>query len=165
MTVTATPSYGTSSALTCTLASLASDPNLVAGRESLAVDNTSDLAMDALLGGFITTGTTPTNLKQIEIWVIGSWDGTTFSAGATGTDANFSPTANEKVNMKLATILQTDATSNHQYEFGPFSVAQLFGGLMPKKWSVYVVHNTAVALNSNGANHSIKYTPVKYQSA
>ncbi len=161
---TATPSYGTSAALTMTLASLASDTSLIAGREATAVDNTSDLAVDSLVGGKVTTGTSPTASRQIEVWAIGSYDGTALSAGATGSDANFSPTG-EKTLLKLLTIIPTDATSNHSYEWGPFSIAQAFGGTMPKKWSVYIVHNTGVALNATGTNHEVKYTPVKYSSA
>lgn len=163
MATTLTPSYGTSTALTFTLASLASDASLVAGRESTAVDNTSDLAVDSLVGGKITTGTSPTVNTQIEVWCIGSYDGTTYGAGATGSDANFSPTG-EKSQMKLLQIIVVDATSNHSYEWGPYSVAQCFGGTMPKKWSLFVVQNTGAALNATGGNHEAKYTPVKYVS-
>lgn len=161
---TVTPSYGTSAALTITLASLASDTNLIAGREATAIDNTTDLAVDSLVGGKVTTGTSPTASKQIEVWADGSYDGTTFSAGATGADANFSPTG-EKTLLKLLTIIPTDGTSNHTYEWGPFSVAQAFGGTMPKKWGIFIVHNTGVALNSTAGNHEVKYTPIKYVSA
>src|SRR3954468_22918565 len=143
---TATPSYGTSTAITMTLASLATDANLLAGRESAAVDNTTDLAIDSLVGGKIKAGTTPTTGKQIEIWAAGSYDGTTFSGGCTGSDANLT-FASEKTSLRLLTILPTDNTSNHTYEWGPFSIAAAFGGTMPKKWSIYIVHNTGVNLN------------------
>ena len=161
---TSTISYGTSTALTMTPASLASDTNLIAGRQSTVIDNTSDLAIDALVGGKVTTGTGPTTAKQIEVWAFGSYDGTTYGAGAGATDANFSPTG-EKTLMSLLTIIPTDATSDHTYEWGPFSVAQAFGGVMPKKWGIFIVHNTGVALNATAGNHEVKYTPVKYASA
>jgi len=161
---TATPSYGTAATVTITLASLASDTNLIAGRVSTEVDNTTDLAIDCLVGGKITTGTSPTASRQIEVWVAGSYDGTTRSAGAGASDANFSPTG-EKNLLKLLTIIPTDATSNHTYEWGPCSVAQAFGGTMPRSWSVYVVHNTGVNLNSTAGNHEVRYTPVQYVSA
>lgn len=161
---TATISYGTSAALTATLASLASDTNLIAGRQSTVIDNTSDVAIDAIVGGKVTTGTSPTASRQIEVWAFGSYDGTTYSAGAGASDANFSPTG-EKTLMSLLTVIPTDSTSNHAYEWGPFSVAQAFGGTMPKKWGIFIVHNTGVNLNSTGGNHEIKYTPVKYASA
>lgn len=145
-----------------TLASLASDSSLVAGRESTSVDNTSDLAVDAIVGGKVTTGTTPTTNKQIEVWAIGSYDGTSYSGGATGSDANLTPQA--KTLFALLTIIPTTGTSNQLYTWGPFSVARAFGGTMPKKWGIYIVHNTAVNLNATGGNHEVKYTPVKYSS-
>lgn len=162
---TASIQYGTATAFTITLASLASDAtNIIAGRESTAIDNSSTLAVDVTVGGKIMTGTTPTVNKQIEVWAYGSYDGTTYTAGASGTDNNFSPTG-EKALMGLLIVIPTDATSNHSYEFGPCSIAQAFGGVMPKKFGVFVVHNTGVALNATGSNHEIKYTSIKYTSA
>jgi hypothetical protein len=160
---TATPSYGTSTAIAITLASLASDSNLVTGRESNSVDNTSDLAIDSLVGGKVTTGTSPTASKQIEVWAIGSYDGTSYDGGATGSDANLTP--QQKTLLRLLTVIPTSSTSNQLYTWGPFSVAQGFGGTMPKKWSIFIVHNTGVNLNATGGNHEIKYTPVKYTSS
>lgn len=163
MATVSKPSYAAAQTLTCTLASLASDTNLIAGRQSTVADNTSDLAIDCLVGGKVTTGTSPTTGRQIEVWCFGTYDGTTYSAGAGATDANFSPTG-EKTLMKLLTIIPTDATSNHTYEWGPFSVAAAFGGTMPSKWGVFFVHNTAVNLNATGGNHEVKYTAVQYQA-
>ena len=155
--------YGINTDLTHTLTGLASDTNLIAGRESTARDNTTDDAIDAIVQGKATTGTTPTASRQIEVWAYGSVDGTTYSAGATGTDANFSPTG-EKTLMKLLTIIPTDATSDHVYNWGPFSIAQAFGGTMPRNWGIFIVHNTGVAFNITAANQETTYTPVKYES-
>jgi len=160
---TATPTYGTPAALTMTLASLSSDTNLVAGRESTAIDNSTVDAIDAIVGGKVTTGTSPTANRQIEVWVYGSYDGTSYSGGATGSDANLTPQA--KSLMRLLTVIPTSSTSDQTYTWGPFSVAQAFGGAMPLEWGVYVVHNTGVNLNSTGGNHEVKYTSVKYESA
>ena len=155
--------YGTNSDLTHTLASLASDTNLIAGRQSAAVDNTTDDAIDAIVQGKVTTGTSPTASRQIEIWAFGSVDGTTYSAGAGASDANFSPTG-EKSLLKLLEAIPTDGTSNHTYEWGPHSIAAAFGGVMPRNWGIYIVHNTGVALNATGSNHETTYTPIKYES-
>ena len=161
---TASPAYQTVVTHTMTLASLASDTNLVAGREGTAIDNAgTDDAIDALVGGKVTTGTSPTAARQIEVWVYGSYDGTTYSGAATGSDANLTPA--EKTLLKLLTIIPTVNTSNKTYPWGPFSVAQAFGGTLPRKWGVYIVHNTGVALNATGGNHEVKHTPVKYESA
>lgn len=161
---TASPLYGTATALTMTLASLASDTNLLAGRESTAVDNSTDDAIDALVGGKVTTGTTPTASRQIEVWLYGSWDGTLFSGGCTGSDGNLT-FASEKSLLRLGVVISTDATSNHTYEWGPISVAAAFGGVMPRKWGVYIVQNTGAALNATAGNHEVKYSTVKYESA
>lgn len=161
---TATPTYGSSSAMTMTLASLASDTSLVAGRESTAVDNKdTDDAVDVQVGGKVTTGTSPTASRQIEVWLYGSYDDVEFSGGASGSDANLTPDA--KSLLKLLTVIPTTNTSDKTYRWGPFSVAQAFGGSMPVQWGVYIVHNTGVNLNSTAGNHEVVKTPIKYESA
>ena len=161
---TASMLYGSKVTMTMTLASLASDTNLVAGRESTAVDNKdTDDAIDALVGGTVTTGTSPTASRQIEVWAYGSYDDTNFSGGATGSDANLTP--GEKTLMKLLTVIPTVSTSDKAYKWGPFSVAQAFGGILPVQWGIFIVHNTGVALNATGGNHEVEYFPVKFESA
>jgi len=155
-----TPTYGSAVVMTMTLASLASDTNLVAGRQSTPVDQKdTDDAIDALVGGKVTTGTTPTTARQIEVWAFGSYDDTEMSGGAGATDANFTP--DEKTLFKLLTVIPTVATSDKVYHWGPFSVAQAFGGMIPVQWGLYIVHNTGVALNATGSNHEAVYFPVK----
>lgn len=161
---TATPAYQSVVTHTITLASLASDTNLVAGREGTAIDQAAtDDAVDSIVGGFVTTGTSPTASRQIEVWLYGSYDGTSYSGGATGSNANLTPQA--KTLMRLLTVIPTTSTSDQKYTWGPFSVAATFGGTMPRKWGAYIVHNTGVNLNSTGGNHEVKHTPVKYESA
>ena len=66
--------YGSKTTLTCAMASLASDTNLLAGIESSIIDNTSDGFYDIYVSGKITVGTSPTASKQIEVWAV-AWDG------------------------------------------------------------------------------------------
>lgn len=161
---TATPVFGSKVTMTMTLTGLASDTSLVAGRESTAVDQKdTDDAIDALVGGLVTTGTTPTTGRQIEVWAFGSYDDTTYSGGASGTDANLTP--GEKSLFKLLTFIPTVGTSDKAYRWGPFSIAQAFGGIIPVQWGIYIVHNTGVNLNATGANHEVEYFPVKFESA
>lgn len=161
---TATPSFGSKVTHTITLASLASDTNLVAGREGTAIDQKdTDDAIDALVGGTVTTGTGPTTSRQIEVWAYGSYDDTNFSGSATGSDANLTPS--EKTLLRLLTIIPTGSTSDKAYKWGPFSVAQAFGGILPVQWGIYIVHNTGVNLNATGGNHEVEHFPVKFESA
>lgn len=157
--------YGSPATITMGLASLASTAGLLAGRTSAAVDNSADDAIDVMVGGKITTTATTTTNTQIQIWLIGSYDGTSYSGGATASDANFTPDTGAKNQMKLLTIIPNITTTAVTYTWGPFSVSQAFGGTMPIKWSVYVVHNTGTVLSSTAGNHEVKYTSVKYESA
>lgn len=161
---TATPLYGTPTAMTITLTGLASSATTVAGRESTALDQKDTLdAIDVLVGGKVTTGTTPTAARQIEVWVYGSYDDTEFSGSATGTDAALTPV--EKTLLALLQIIPTSNVSDTTYKFGPFSIAQAFGGTMPVQFGIWVTHNTGVNLNATATNHEVVYTSVKYESA
>lgn len=158
--------------LTITLASLATSSSSVAGRQSSIVDNTSDLFVDAIVTGQITTGTTPTTGTTISIYVFSPIDlnSSTFVypiAGSTAlgeSDAAATFDAEQRNMLKLAASIGVNSTSNRAYSF-QFSVAQLFGGVMPLKWGVWVTHNTAVNLNSTSSNHWITYTGIKYTVA
>lgn len=157
-------------ALTCGVASLASDTNLLAGRESSAVDNTSNEDVDHLLSGVITTGTSPAAGSRIEVWAYASRltaAGTpTYPDVLDGTDsAETLTSANVKAAMlrPVATIL-VDSTSNRAYDFAPVSIASLFGGVLPKFWGIFVVHNNTVALNSTAGNHSFNYERIQAQT-
>ncbi len=165
MTTILKPSYGASSALTLTLNSLASDTNLLAGRSSTVVDNTSNLSDDELVTGVIAAGTSPTAGTQILVYAWSILDDTpTYPDTVTGSDANTTLTsANVQAAgaFKLAAVITVDATTNRNYPFS-FSLAALFGGNMPKKWGIYVVHNTGVALKSSG--HAVSRIPLQYQN-
>jgi hypothetical protein len=159
--------YAASSNLTITLASLASDTNLLAGRESSEVDNTTNKYVDYLLCGKITTGTSPTASRIIEVWVVGLMDDSTYPDVFDGTDSAETITnAGIKNSIcRLAASIDTVATSDLAYPFGPVSVASLFGGRIPKKFVVFVTHSTAVNLNSTTGNHQITVTPIYYTTA
>lgn len=165
---TATISYATSSALTITLASLASSTGKLTGRESTAVSNTTNKYVDALVGGKITTGTSPTTGKTIEIWVYGAVNDTpTYPDVLDGTDSDetFGDDGSKFAALKLAKVINTDNTSDQTYWVAPFSVAQLFGGVMPTHWGLWVTHDTGVALNATAGNHEFKYTGIRYDVA
>jgi hypothetical protein len=137
--------YGTASDATITLASLASDTNLLAGRESASVSNTTDKFLDYLVSGKITTGTSPTTGRSIQVWAVGSWDGTT----------------NHKNSIcRLVAEMSTDNNSNRQYDFSSVSLREVFQGSIPPSFVFFVTHNTGVALNATAGNHQIRLQPV-----
>lgn len=157
--------YDAEQTLTCTLASLASSTTKVAGRSSAAFDNTTTRALDCLLSGKITTGTSPTVNRTIQIWIYPEVDNggsPAYPDVFDGTDANDTVTSENVRNsaLRLAATINVDSNSNRTYGFGPVSIASLFGGVMPEKWGVWVVHDTGVALNSTGSNHALWVRPV-----
>jgi hypothetical protein len=157
--------YAASTALTITLASLAS--SATAGRESTAVDNQTNLYDDVIVGGQITVnGTTAVTANtQIEVWVYASWDGTNFAGGGTGVDAAFSPVQQAKTYMRLGAILPVTATTVAiAHKFILPSLVTLFGA-MPRKWGIFVIQNTGQVLHVTAGNHFINYTGITYTSA
>jgi hypothetical protein len=154
--------YGSAFDLTITLASLASDTNLLAGRESAAIDNTTDKMLDYLISGKITTGTSPTAARSIQIWAIASSDGTNWPDVFDGTDSDETISLANVKNSSMCRLvdeLSTTATSDEDYYFAGVSIARLFGSV-PPKFVLFVTHNTVAALNATAGNHLIRVQPV-----
>lgn len=158
--------YAASATVTISPASLATSATWVAGVESDFIDNTTNKYLDYLLAGKITVGTTPTINTEIRVYVVALANDSTWPDVFDGTaSAETVTSAGVRDGFaKLAAIMAVDATtSDRSYPFGPVSVASLFGGAMPKKFVVFIVHNTGVNLNSTGGNHVVDVTPV-YQT-
>ena len=172
---TATTNYSRttdSTALTITLASLATSASLVAGRQSAVISNASDKFLDVRVFGQITTGTSPTTAKSIVIYVFAPIKvasstfnypfATTTELGETDAAATFE--AEQRNMLRFGAAITVNATSDRKYSFG-FNIAPLFGGFMPLKWGLWVTHDTAVNLNSTAGNHWIHYNGLKIDSA
>ncbi len=155
-------SYPAASDLTITLASLGSDTNLLTGRESATIDNSTNLYLDYLISGKITAGTSPTAARSIEVWAVGSWDGTNWPDVFDGTDsAETITSADIKASVcRFVAAMATANTTDRTYHFGPVSLAAAFGGTLPPKIVLFVTHSTGVNLNSTADNHKIRIQPV-----
>jgi hypothetical protein len=162
--------YGTPAALAISVSSLASDSTLLIGRESALVDNTSGLYLDYLIAGKISTNgsSAPTVGTVIEVWAWGSHDeATTFPDTITGADTGRTLTSRDIIasGFRPVASMVVDTTTGRGYPFGPVALASLYGGVVPMKWGLWVVHNTGQTLNATGGNHYIKVTPVYAQAA
>jgi hypothetical protein len=152
MSTTLTPTYGSTAALTVTsLASLASDTNLLAGWSSAVIANGTNLAVSEKITGLIKTGTSPTVSTNVFVYLWAALDDTpTYPDTITGSEgAKTITSANVRDSgaFKLANVITVDSTSNRIYPF-VVDVAQLFGGHMPKNYGVFIVQNTGAALNA-----------------
>jgi hypothetical protein len=150
--------YGSQTTITAAIASLASDTNLLAGFESSIIDNTSDGFDDIVLSGKATTGTSPTASRQIEVWAV-AWNGSGWPDVFDGTSSAETVTsADIKTSLcKAVAIMPTNNTSDRAYEFTGVSARQVFGGELPSKFVLFVVHNTGVNLNATAGNHAFSY--------
>lgn len=160
--------YASSAAFTITLASLATSATFVAGREGTAVSNTTNKYLDYLIGGKITTGTTPTAAKEIRIYAYASVDDTPIYPDVLdGTDSAETITSADILDAMLPLIgsTATSSSSDIAYWFKAVGLAQFFGGLIPKNFGLFVAHNTGVNLNSTGGNHVLSHTGVYATSA
>jgi len=155
--------FGTANqGLTITLASLAFSNNFLA-RESTAVDNSSDLALDALVTVRCHVGTVAAP-KLIAVYAYGTVDaggdaGGGYTGKATGTDAAFGPAtvANQCLALlRMIGIIPTE-TNAVKYEGGPFSVAAAFGGTLPEKWGIVVQNQSGAALDASTVDNCAKY--------
>jgi hypothetical protein len=159
--------YAASAGITISPASLATSTTRTAGTESDVIDNTTNLYVDALVAGKITTGTSPTAGRQIDIWVYSILNDTPVYPDVLDGTSSAETITSENVRnagMALMESILVDSTSDRTYYLKPKSVAALFGGVMPKKWGIFVAHDTGVNLNATGSNHQFDYTGVHYQS-
>jgi len=166
---TVTQTYSSNTTITMDLSSLGTSATWVAGRESSEIDNTTNKYVDALVQGKVTVGTTPTANTSINVYVWGAdtslgttaidvLDGTDSAETLTNTGVLYSA-------LKLGAVINVLAnTSDVTYNVAPFNVAQLFGGVMPKFWGLFVAHNTGVNLNASNAN-LFSFNGIKYDVA
>ena len=167
---TSTVNYSSNTAITMDLSALASSATFVAGRESSQVDNTTNKYVDVLVSGSVSVGTTPTANTSILVYVYGADTSlaTTAIDVLDGTDSAETLTNTGILNaLRLGAAINVPAaTTDVQYFVLPFSVAALFGGVVPKFWGLYVAQNTGVALRTNAINtNSFEYVGIKYDIA
>lgn len=150
--------YGSTTTITCAVASLATDANLLAGIESSIIDNTSDGFDDIIVSGFVSTGTSPTASKQIEVWAV-AWDSNAWPDVFDGTTSAETITSSDikTAICKPVAIMPTNNTSDRKYPFTGVSLKTAFGGALPSKCVLFVTHNTGVNLNSTAGNHEFRY--------
>lgn len=150
--------YGAKTTLTAALAGLASDTNLLAGLETSVIDNTTDGFDDIIVSGKVTTGTSPTSARSIEVWAI-AWNGADFPDTTDGTSSTETLTSTDIKNSicKFVANMSTNNTSDRTYPFTGVSLRGAFGGCLPSKVILFIVHNTGANLNATAGNHEISY--------
>ena len=157
--------YGASATITVSPENVATSSTFVAGVESGSIDNTSNKYVDVLVGGTWTSGTTPTANTQVLIYVVSALDDTPTWPDVFDGTASAETLTSAGVGrgfLKLGAVLDVDTNTSNRAYYTTFSVAQLFGGIMPLKWVLFITHNTGANSNSTAGNHVWKYTGITY---
>jgi hypothetical protein len=159
--------YASQQAITISLGSQQTSSTKVIGRESSLIDNTTNRYDDALVSGWVKLGTSPTDAKSVDVWVYAQhMDGSSYVDVFDGTDSDetIAHVNIRNSGLRLAATAVTDNTTGRVVPFAPFSIAALYGGVMPLKWGIFVTHDTVAALDSTNGNHSFNYVGITYES-
>lgn len=147
-------SYGTSTAVTITLDSLANG----SARESTAIVNTTNLYADAMLYVAVKLAAgTPAN--GVDVYLYASADGTNFDDNVTGSDAGI--TMRSPTNLVSLGRIETTTAGALTYKKSFCSLASKFGGVLPRKWGIVVKNSSGLALDSSG--NSVAYSGITAQ--
>jgi hypothetical protein len=149
-------------AITMTLAALASS-DLLTGQVCTLINNGQTNAdLDHLLTGSLTVNasTAPNAGTVIEVWVfapIGQTTATAFtmpdSISQTNAAKVFASANLKAASMVLARTITLDTQAGRAYPLPPMSVANLFGGTLPFAWGVFVAHNAGAALSAGSLSY------------
>jgi hypothetical protein len=166
---TTTVNYSSNTAITCDLSSLAQSTTFVAGRESTEVDNTTNKYMDAIVHVLGITGSSSaaTAGQQINVYV---WGADT-SLATTAIDTLDGVDSAETITLPTLQALRlggsaytTTTTASQVYFIQPFSVAALFGGVLPKFWGLFVATSLTGGLAASMSG-KFSFVGVKYDVA
>jgi hypothetical protein len=151
-TTTNKASYGSSNqALTISAAQSNNQQSV-----STAVDNTSNLFLDALVMCNMTSaGSGTSTTGTVNVYAAGTSDGgTTYSDGVGASSATVTLTS--PPNVRLIGICNVVANST-SYKCGPYSVAAAFGGVLPDHWSIVLENKTGGTTSSQACNYQGLY--------
>jgi hypothetical protein len=156
--------WGTTGTVTHGIASLATSSSKLVGWETNELDISSLGAVtDVVFNVKITTGTSPTTAKSIEVWAIPCLADLTYPGVFDGTSSAETIASAEEKNAVCRYLLasfNTNASSNIAYEATGISLLGTGMISIPKKIVLFVTHDTAVNLNSTAGNHVFGYVPI-----
>ena len=145
--------YAASSALTQTaLDALASSATHVAGWESDAIDNSTNLYLDYIINAKIQVESAGLAAGQIRLYLVAELEDASWPDVFDGTQSAETVTDTEirDAICRLATVTDTDSTASRTYYLNVPSVAAVFGGTVPRKFVIFLTQSTGAALESTG---------------
>ncbi len=152
--------YPASSNLTVTnLNGAAASATHVAGWESAAIDNTSNLYLDYRITAKITVESTGVTAGEIKMWLVGMLDDSNWPDVFDGTESEPETVTDTEVRdaiCHLATVAINDTTVSQVYYLDCPSAAAVFRGNLPAKFVVFITQNTGTTLETTGNQVTVK---------
>lgn len=146
--------YGTAEAPTVTnLQGLASSSTFQSGWTSAWIDQATALALNSIVTGSIVSGTTPT-AGSVRVYAYAEFpdgaDPDLFSSGTEGVEGAVTIHDSEQLAASFVLLWSSDVdtTTDQHHPIPPRSIRQAFG-FMPRKWAIYVAHDTVAALKTS----------------
>lgn len=167
MATVLTQTYSANTAITLDLSGLGASSTFVAGRESTQIDNTSTMYVDAIVNVLGITGSASAATVgqgiNIYCWGADTSLATTAIDALDGTDSAETITLPTLQSLRfVARAYTTVTTASQVYYFMPFSIAQQFGGVMPKFWGLFVATDLtgglAASMSGKFSFNGITYT-------
>lgn len=146
-------SYAASAALTQTnLDGLASSSTHVGGWESAAIDNSTALLLDYIINAKIQVESAGLAAGEIRLYLVAELEDSTWPDVFDGTESAETVTDTEirDAICRLAAVTATDTTASRTYYLNVPSVAAVFGGVVPRKFVVFLTQSTGTTLETTG---------------
>jgi hypothetical protein len=143
--------YAASAALTQTnLDGLASSATWVAGWESDAIDNTTNLYLDYIINAKIQVESAGLSAGEIRMYLVAELEDSSWPDVFDGTESAETITDTEVRDAicRLAALTLTDTTASRTYYLNCPSVAAVFGGTVPRKFVVFITQSTGTTLET-----------------
>ena len=139
-----------------------------------SIENIVEKYLDCLIGGSVRVATVVAD-GTFSILAYANWSGSTtpqYSGGLDGVSGPITwgttPSTSSVEGFNQLRILGTvsvDTTDDdNDIEFGPFSLASAYGGVVPRDWGIVLLNETGVALHGTQTNTKFRYTGVLYDS-
>jgi len=156
--------FGTATAFTKTNANIAT--SATAGWKSNAIDNSSNLYLDALIMvELAAVNTAPANSKAIFLYAFALIEGTEYTSTGDGTidgsegTVTFPDVTTLPVVAPLLGVIPYPV-QNKVIHSSAFSVAACFGGILPPKWCIGMINHSGMTLSVTDIFYIEKYLTV-----
>ena len=165
MATVLTETLSANTAITFDLSSLGASATFVAGRECTQITGAGEVDAIVNVKGITGSASTATAGQGINIYAWGADTSLATTAIDTlvGTDAARTIALPTLQSLRfIARAYTTVTTASQVYYFMPFSIAQQFGGVMPKFWGLFVATDLtgglAAAMSAKFSFNGITYT-------